>query len=45
MAERCKCGAALPPPKKKIVKCAKCGAIYIYTPTLFGDYEYQRISK
>ena len=38
-------GDTAPPQKKKCVRCDKCGKIYIYTPTLFGDYEYHLISK
>lgn len=42
-AKRCKCGAEFPPPKK-IVKCAKCKAVYLYTADLFGNYDYVKIN-
>lgn len=42
--KKCKCGAELPPPKKKIIRCAKCKAAYIYTADLFGNFDYVKIN-
>ena len=46
MVEKCKCGAMLDTSaKKKIIRCAKCAAVYLLTKDLFGNYEYHLISK
>lgn len=38
-------GGITPPPKKKIIRCAKCKAIYLWSQDLFGNYSYVLISK
>lgn len=45
MAEKCNCGAALPTLKKKIIRRARCKAIYLWSQDLFGNYSYILISK